>query len=77
MMVAMHGASLRQGEGTGVTDTTTPTIVIASPHSPPTSPIVLTSSTMVSKTHASGFIATPSPSMCQADPTPPRRSTFW
>jgi hypothetical protein len=41
-MVATRGVSLRQEEGTILTDTTTLTIVTASLHSPQTSPIVPT-----------------------------------
>jgi hypothetical protein len=84
MIVAMHGMPLRQGEGTDLIDTTTLTIVIVSPRSPPTSPIIPTPrtsnqsaspSTRASKIHTSGFAATPSPSRCHVDPTPPRHST--
>jgi hypothetical protein len=84
MMVTTHGTSLRQGEGTDLTDMTMPTIVTASLRSPPTSPIAPTPRTSnqsespsmtISKTHASGSAATLLPSRCQGDPTLPRRST--
>jgi hypothetical protein len=86
MTVASHGASLRQEEGTDLTDTMTLTIVTASPRSPPTSPIVpiprtsnqsASPSTTVSKTHTSGLAATPLPLRCQGDLTLPRCSTSW
>jgi hypothetical protein len=74
MMVTTCDMSLRQRERTNLTDTTMLRIATASPRSPPTSPIVPTlrtsnqlasPSTIVSKTHASGFAATPLPSRCQ------------
>jgi hypothetical protein len=75
----MRGLLLKQGEGTVPAGTTTMMIVtvsLPSPPASPTSPIQQTSnqsespSTMVSRTHASRFDATPSLLKFKGDPTP-------
>jgi hypothetical protein len=79
-----RGVLLNQGEGTvpaGATMTTTATASPPSPPASPTSPIQRNSnqsksrSTMVSKTRASGFDATPLLLKFQGDPTPPKLSS--
>jgi hypothetical protein len=84
MNAATHGVLLKRGEGTVLAGATTMTTATASPPSPPaspTSPIQRNSnqskspSTMVCRTRASAFVATPLLLKFQGDPTPPKLST--
>jgi hypothetical protein len=83
---ATCGLLLKREEGTapaGTTMTTTATISSPSPPASPISPTLRISnqsespSTTVSRTHASGFVATPLPSKFQGDPTLQKLSTSW
>jgi hypothetical protein len=83
MKATTRGFSLKRGEGTVPAGTTTTTTVTASPPSPPASPTSLiqrtlnqseSRSTTISRTHASGFDATPLLLKFQGDPTPPKLS---